>query len=41
LLVQNARWLHHAEFFIGLSGGLSWLARSMRIPAVLISGLKN
>jgi autotransporter strand-loop-strand O-heptosyltransferase len=37
-LVERARWLKHAEFFIGLSSGLSWLAWAMEIPVVLISG---
>ena len=31
----------HAEFFIGLSGGLSWLAWSMRTPVVMISGVTH
>ncbi|EOC1068847.1 autotransporter strand-loop-strand O-heptosyltransferase [Cronobacter malonaticus] len=30
--------LEHAEFFIGLGSGLSWLAWGCRIPVVLISG---
>ncbi|EOC1520219.1 autotransporter strand-loop-strand O-heptosyltransferase [Cronobacter turicensis] len=30
--------LEHAEFFIGLCSGLSWLAWGCRIPVVLISG---
>ena len=29
-LLERARWLKHAEFFIGLSSGLSWLAWAMR-----------
>ncbi|GAB3626068.1 autotransporter strand-loop-strand O-heptosyltransferase [Pandoraea terrae] len=37
-LVERARWLMHAEFFIGLSSGLSWLAWTMGTPVVLISG---
>jgi len=37
-LRERARWLKHAEFFIGLSSGLSWLAWAMEIPVVLISG---
>jgi len=37
-LAERARWLKHAEFFIGLSSGLSWLAWAMDIPVVLISG---
>ncbi|EOI3547747.1 autotransporter strand-loop-strand O-heptosyltransferase [Cronobacter dublinensis] len=30
--------LEHADFFIGLGSGLSWLAWGCRIPVVLISG---
>jgi autotransporter strand-loop-strand O-heptosyltransferase len=30
--------LRHADFFVGLSSGLSWLAWACRIPVVLISG---
>jgi autotransporter strand-loop-strand O-heptosyltransferase len=37
-LLERARWLKHAEFFIGLSSGLSWIAWAMDIPVVLISG---
>ncbi len=40
-LVERARWLQHAEFFIGLSSGLSWLAWAMRIPVVMISGVTH
>ena len=37
-LSERARWLQHAEFFIGLSSGLSWLAWAVGVPIVLISG---
>lgn len=37
-LSERLRWLKHAEFFIGLASGLSWLAWVARIPVVLISG---
>jgi autotransporter strand-loop-strand O-heptosyltransferase len=40
-LRERARWLKHAEFFIGLSSGLSWLAWAMRIPVVMISGVTH
>jgi autotransporter strand-loop-strand O-heptosyltransferase len=40
-LLERARWLKHAEFFIGLSSGLSWLAWAMRIPVVMISGVTH
>lgn len=34
--VEN--WIHHAEYFIGLSSGLSWLAWAVGAKIVLISG---
>lgn len=37
-LLERAAMLHHAEFFIGLSSGLSWLAWAAGTPVVLISG---
>jgi autotransporter strand-loop-strand O-heptosyltransferase len=40
-LQERARWLKHAEFFIGLSSGLSWLAWAMGTPVVLISGFTH
>jgi autotransporter strand-loop-strand O-heptosyltransferase len=40
-LLERARWLKHAEFFIGLTSGLSWLAWTMRTPVVLISGVTH
>ncbi|WP_206950959.1 autotransporter strand-loop-strand O-heptosyltransferase [Trinickia acidisoli] len=40
-LAERARWLKHADFFIGLSSGLSWLAWSMGTPVVMISGFTH
>jgi autotransporter strand-loop-strand O-heptosyltransferase len=40
-LTERARWLKHAEFFIGLSSGLAWLAWAVRTPVVMISGLTH
>jgi autotransporter strand-loop-strand O-heptosyltransferase len=40
-LQERARWLRHAEFFVGLSSGLSWLAWAMGTPVVLISGFTH
>ncbi|HEY4171560.1 MAG TPA: autotransporter strand-loop-strand O-heptosyltransferase [Rhodopila sp.] len=40
-LIERARWLRHAAFFVGLSSGLSWLAWSVGIPVVLISGFTH
>lgn len=40
-LTERARWLRHAEFFVGLSSGLSWLAWAAGTAVVLISGFTN
>ena len=40
-LVERARWLRHAAFFVGLSSGLSWLARAAGTPVVMISGFTH
>jgi autotransporter strand-loop-strand O-heptosyltransferase len=40
-LAERARWLKHAEFFVGLSSGLSWLAWAVRTPVVMISGFTH
>jgi autotransporter strand-loop-strand O-heptosyltransferase len=40
-LAERARWLKHAEFFIGLSSGLSWLAWALGRPVVMISGFTH
>ncbi|WP_407117522.1 autotransporter strand-loop-strand O-heptosyltransferase [Bradyrhizobium sp. LMG 9283] len=40
-LAERARWLAHADFFIGLSSGLSWLAWAAGVPVVLISGFTH
>jgi autotransporter strand-loop-strand O-heptosyltransferase len=37
-LPQMARWLRHADLFVGLSSGLAWLAWAAGAPVVLISG---
>lgn len=38
-LAQRLEQLHGAEFFIGLSSGLSWMAWAVNIPVILISGI--
>jgi autotransporter strand-loop-strand O-heptosyltransferase len=38
-LAERAALLSHADFFIGLSSGLSWLAWAVGRPVILISGL--
>lgn len=40
-LSERARYLKHADFFVGLSSGLSWLAWAMGTPVVLISGFTH
>jgi autotransporter strand-loop-strand O-heptosyltransferase len=40
-LEERARWLRHAEFFVGLSSGLSWLAWAAGTPVVIISGFTH
>ena len=40
-LTERARWLKHAEFFIGLSSGLAWLAWATGTPVVMISGFTH
>lgn len=40
-LAERARYLRHAEFFIGLSSGLAWLAWAAGTPVVLISGFTH
>lgn len=40
-LAERARWLQHAEVFVGLSSGLSWLAWAAGAPVVLISGFTH
>jgi len=38
-LRERATLLHYADFFVGLSSGLSWLAWCCHLPVVMISGL--
>jgi autotransporter strand-loop-strand O-heptosyltransferase len=40
-IVERARWLKHADFFVGLSSGLSWLAWATGTPVVMISGFTH
>ena len=38
-LIERINLLAYADFFIGLSSGLAWLAWSVDIPVILISGI--
>jgi autotransporter strand-loop-strand O-heptosyltransferase len=40
-LTERVRWLRHAEFFVGLSSGLSWLAWAAGVPVVMIAGFTH
>lgn len=40
-LSERARWIKHADFFVGLSSGLSWLAWAVGTPIVMISGFTH
>ena len=40
-IMERANMLYHAEFFIGLSSGLAWLANAVDCPVVMISGFSK
>jgi autotransporter strand-loop-strand O-heptosyltransferase len=40
-LIERARFLKHADFFVGLASGLSWLAWAAGVPVVMISGFSH
>jgi autotransporter strand-loop-strand O-heptosyltransferase len=40
-LAERARWLDHAELFVGLSSGLAWLAWATGVRVVMISGFTH
>lgn len=40
-LLERARWLKHADVFVGLGSGLSWLAWACGAPVVMISGFSH
>jgi autotransporter strand-loop-strand O-heptosyltransferase len=40
-LMERARWLKHADAFVGLSSGLAWLSYAAGAPTVLISGFTH
>ena len=40
-LQECAGWIRHADFFVGLSSGLSWLAWAVGAKVVMISGFSH
>jgi autotransporter strand-loop-strand O-heptosyltransferase len=40
-LAERARWLRHAELFVGLSSGLAWLAWAAGVKSLVISGFTH
>ena len=40
-ILERANMLYHAEFFIGLSSGLAWLADAVNCPVVMICGFSH
>jgi autotransporter strand-loop-strand O-heptosyltransferase len=40
-LAERAHWIRHADFFVGLSSGLAWLAWAVGVPVVMISGFTH
>ena len=40
-LAERVRWLRYAEFFVGLSSGLAWLAWAVGAKVVMISGFTH
>ena len=40
-IMERANMLYHAEFFIGLSSGLAWLAKFVNCPVVMIAGFTH
>ncbi len=40
-LTERARWLRHADGFVGLSSGLAWLAWAARTKVLMISGFTH
>lgn len=40
-LAEMTNYIHHAEFFIGISSGLSWVAHALNKKVILISGVTS
>jgi autotransporter strand-loop-strand O-heptosyltransferase len=40
-LSEMTNYIHHSEFFVGISSGLSWVAHALGKPVVMISGVTS
>ena len=40
-IMERANMLYHAEFFVGLSSGLAWVANAVDCPVVMICGFSQ
>jgi len=40
-LQEMTNYIHHSEFFVGISSGLSWVAHALKKPVVMISGVTS
>ena len=40
-IMERAKMLHHAKFFVGLNSGLAWLADAVNCPVVMICGFSQ
>jgi autotransporter strand-loop-strand O-heptosyltransferase len=40
-LMERARWLTHADAFVGLSSGLGWLSYATGTPTVMVAGFTH
>ena len=40
-LEEMSNYIHHSEFFIGISSGLSWVAHSIGKKVVMVSGVTS
>ena len=40
-IMERANMLYHAQFFVGLSSGLAWIANAVNCPVVMICGFSQ
>ena len=40
-ITERANMLYHAQFFVGLSSGLAWVANTVKCPVVMICGFSQ